>query len=307
MAWIKHGQVFVPDGASTWARGYASFPTVVALPDGHLRVYFTALDDQHQGRTGYVDVAGDDPRRVLRRGVDPVLGLGDMGDFDECGANVFSVARLGGRELFFYQGWQRTTQAPYLIFTGVAAWQGDGLQRLRRTPVLDRTEAEPYMRAAPFVLNEPQPAGGEALRLWYVNCERWRLVEGAPRYRVDIRTATSADGLNWQTDPVVCLAPRGDEYAVGRPCVVRDADGYEMWFSIRSATRPYRLGHARSRDGLHWQRSDDSMPLVQASATGWDSEMVCYPCVIDHHGRRFLFYNGNQHGRSGFGVAEWRP
>jgi hypothetical protein len=31
--------------------------------------------------------------------------------------------------------------------------------------------------------------------------------------------------------------------------------------------------------------------------------MVCYPAVIDVHGRRLMFYNGNRHGASVFGVA----
>jgi hypothetical protein len=31
--------------------------------------------------------------------------------------------------------------------------------------------------------------------------------------------------------------------------------------------------------------------------------MVCYPFVFDHGGRRYMFYNGNGYGKSGFGVA----
>ena len=302
MGWIKQGHVFVPDGTRAWARGYAAFPTALARPNGEIRIYYTALDAERQGRSSYIDVAGDDPRRIIRRCDEPVLEIGEMGDFDEGGANVFSVATLAGRRLFFYQGWQHTRKAPYLIFTGAAAERADGepLVKLQRTPVLDRTPDEPTMRAAPWVLND-----GADLRMWYVSCVRWRIVDGAPRYLVHIRTATSADGLHWTTDAAVCLEPQGDEYAVGRPSVLRTSDGYEMWFSVRSASRPYRLGHARSRDGVHWVRDDAPDCLVETSADGWDAEMVCYPCVIEHEGRRFLFYNGNRHGQTGFGVARW--
>jgi hypothetical protein len=31
--------------------------------------------------------------------------------------------------------------------------------------------------------------------------------------------------------------------------------------------------------------------------------MVCYPFVIDAAGKRYLFYNGNRHGATGFGYA----
>lgn len=303
MAWVKQGHVYVPDGTSAWARGYAAFPTALVRPNGDIRVYYTALDAERQGRSSYVDVAGDDPRRILRRCEGPVLEIGEMGEFDEGGANVFGVATLAGRRLFYYQGWQHTRKAPYLIFTGVATEraEGEGLVKLQRTPVLDRTPDERTMRAAPFVLNE-----NDGLRMWYVSCVRWSLVDGAPRYLVEIRTATSRDGLRWMADPHVCLAPQGDEYAVGRPSVLRNAQGYEMWFSVRSADRPYRLGHARSSDGVHWVRDDAPEHLVETSSEGWDAEMVCYPNVVEHAGGRFLFYNGNRHGQTGFGVARWQ-
>lgn len=305
MAWQTLGRVHVPRGDQHWARGYASFPTAYARPDGSIRVCFTSLDDQQQGRTGWLEVDGDDPTRVLRLGEAPLFELGEMGHFDENGANVFSTVEWQGRRLFYYQGWQRTTRAPYLIFTGVALpldGDEDRLQRLQATPVLDRRADEATMRAAPWVI-----ADGDRLRMWYVSCVRWQIVQGAPRYHVEIRTTTSDDGIRWSNDSVVCLVPQGHEYAVGRPCVRKTGRGYEMWFSVRSSARPYHLAHAHSEDGVHWVRSGPEVALPQASAsrTAWDAEMVCYPCVIEHAGHVYLFYNGNQHGRTGFGVARW--
>jgi hypothetical protein len=31
--------------------------------------------------------------------------------------------------------------------------------------------------------------------------------------------------------------------------------------------------------------------------------MLCYPAVFDCMGQRYLFYNGNGYGRTGFGLA----
>ena len=59
--------------------------------------------------------------------------------------------------------------------------------------------------------------------------------------------------------------------------------------------------HAKSPDGRNWQRSANSS--IARSDQGWDSDMTCYANVIDVKGRRLMFYNGNGHGRSGFGVA----
>jgi hypothetical protein len=33
--------------------------------------------------------------------------------------------------------------------------------------------------------------------------------------------------------------------------------------------------------------------------------MICYPFVFDHAGSRFMLYNGNGYGKTGFGIAVW--
>ena len=35
--------------------------------------------------------------------------------------------------------------------------------------------------------------------------------------------------------------------------------------------------------------------------------MIAYPFVQEHAGRRYMFYNGNGYGKSGFGLAVWSP
>lgn len=304
MAWHKLGLVYVPDGSLSWAASYASFPTVDILPDSRLRIYFTALDKDSCGRTGYVEVDAGDPCKVISMGTAPVLDTGEMGDFDDCGANSFSIVTVDDKKYLYYQGWQRTSKAPYLIFTGLAIAgidDSETFSKIGRVPVLDRTEDEPYMRAAPFVLRE-----SNGFRMWYVTCTHWKIVNGAPQYYVKIRTANSSDGIHWDGNSQICIEPAGEEYAVGRPCVLACDEGYRMWYSIRSNDRPYRIGYAESKDGASWRRLDDSDKVIIASSDGWDSEMVCYPYVIQTSGRQLMFYNGNQHGRSGFGVAEWR-
>ena len=36
-------------------------------------------------------------------------------------------------------------------------------------------------------------------------------------------------------------------------------------------------------------------------------EMIAYPYVLDHQGRRYMLYNGNDYGRSGHGGAVFHP
>ena len=75
-----------------------------------------------------------------------------------------------------------------------------------------------------------------------------------------------------------------------------------MWFCYVSQGGTYRIGYAESADYLTWKR-DDAAAGISVSPSGWDSEMQCYPNVVSHAGRFYLFYNGNRFGRDGFGAA----
>ena len=64
----------------------------------------------------------------------------------------------------------------------------------------------------------------------------------------------------------------------------------------------YSLGYAESLDGIQWKRLDSEVG-IGTSPSGWDSEMIEYPFVFDHAGGRYMLYNGNGYGKTGFGLA----
>jgi hypothetical protein len=292
--------VYKPSGASDWAVTNAAYPTAELRDPETLRVYITCLDAHNFGRGGYVDLDPSDPMRILRIAERPILDLGEIGDFDDSGANPFAVISFKGRRLMYYQGWQRTLRAPFTVFTGLAIEASEGrFMKWGRVPVLERTSEEPHIRGAPCLMID-----GDRLRMWYVSSGRWTPRTDGLHYLVSIRHAVSDDGVTWIVDPAPCLQPAADEYAVGRPWVVRDGGLFRMWYSVRSFDRPYAIGYAESEDGGVWRRMDQRAGIAR-SDTGWDSEMICFPNVIDAGGRRLLFYNGNHHGASGFGCAEW--
>ena len=298
MKWQKRGLVYCPREGLWWARRYAAFPTATMLGTDLVRVYFTSLDEQKFGRGAYVDLNAQNPLEVVSVAETPILDLGPIGDFDDAGVNPFTLASFGGRKLMYYQGWQRTLRAPYGIFTGLAVDTGDGkFRKWARIPVLERTNDEPHIRGAPFVIVE-----NDRLLMWYVSSGQWSERGEHLHYHVSVRHAVSTDGVEWITHPNVCLSPGPGEYAVGRPVVLREAGLYRMWYSIRSFDRPYSIGYAESPDGIQWVRMDGKAG-ISASRTGWDSEMICYAYVIRLGGQLTMFYNGNRHGETGFGCA----
>src|SRR5438270_600304 len=113
MKWRKRGLVYVPAGDSWWTKNrYAFNPTVEVLSDDLLRVYFAALDDQHYGRVGYVELDAREPLRIRYETKEPVLDVGALGAFDDTVVNPSSVFTAGGQKYLFYTGWQRCERVP---------------------------------------------------------------------------------------------------------------------------------------------------------------------------------------------------
>jgi hypothetical protein len=298
MKWLKQGLIYAPSGQHGWDQQYAHLPTGRQIDGDTIRVYFASLDSEQYGRIGCVDIAAHHPAVIKTVHAKPVLDLGEPGTFDDSGVNPSCIVTRGGDTYLYYIGWQRSHRVPYALFAGVAV-SDDGItfRRLRRTPVLDRTDNEPFIRSAVSIIVE-----GDVFRCWYVSALGWTAVAGKPYPEYVVRYAESVDGLQWISSDRPCIDLEADEFGIGRPWVVKDADKYRMWYSIRSRSQPYRIGYAESKDGLSWNR-DDLASTIPRSPSGWDSEMICYPCVLDIENDRFVFYNGNSHGSTGFGYA----
>ena len=64
----------------------------------------------------------------------------------------------------------------------------------------------------------------------------------------------------------------------------------------------YRISYAESSDEIEWLRKDEEVG-IDVSHSGWDSVIICYSYVFDHNGERYTLYNGNDYGKTEFGLA----
>lgn len=301
MRWRKRGHVYAPDGSRPWAQRYAFPPTPLKLDDELLRVYVACCDESTVGRVGYVDVLLDDPSTVVRVAPEPVLDVGEPGCFDDNGVVPTMVLPVGDELRLYYTGYQLGTKVPYFQFLGLAVSTdgGESFERHSRAPVLDRSDGEPLTRASAFVA----PLDG-GFRMYYSAGAGWtRAADGRRVPIYDLRVAESDDGMTWPAAGRTCVALRGDEHAIGRPWLVPRDDPWRLLYSVRSASRDYRIGLAVSDDGLEWVRRDHEAG-IDVSDDGWDSTAVAYGSVVEHGDLVYLLHCGNERGATGFGYAE---
>jgi len=309
--WEKRGLIFAADGRYDWMQTYAQCPTVLQLDD-RLRIYFACRPKadavgRYVARTTFVDVDRNDPGRILDIHDRPILPLGTLGAFDQFGIMPGCVLNVNDEIWLYYVGWSRCDGVPYDAAVGLAVSRDGGVSfsRLGRGPVLGRSLKEPFLHGSISVFRKRDVFHG-----WYVCGTDWIEVNGRAEAIYVLVKATSVDGVSWHGDGRAFLPPLVDLECQASPTVVEFEGTFHMWFSYRWGTdfrnpgRGYKLGYAWSSNLEDWHR-DDSLSDLAPSLQGWDSEMVCYPCVVPVDNRLFMFYSGNYFGRDGFGYAEF--
>lgn len=299
MKWRKMGRVYVPDGSKSWARHTTLTPTPILYDDRTIRVYAGFRDAEGVSRIGYVDVDADDPSRVLGESKEPVLDVGVNGAFDDNGVILGDIIAHDGKLYMYYVGFQLVEKAKFLAFTGLAISDdgGDSFERHSRAPVLDRGDNELYIRAIHSVRVEDG-----VFRVWYAAGNGWQMIDGTPYPQYHIRYLESADGIRFSGEGQLCVDVRGTEYRIGRPRVFKMGGNFRMHYTKGTIEGDYLAGYAESEDGLVWRRMDEKMGIT-LSQEGWDSRALAYPALLDCKGKTYMFYNGNDMGRTGFGYA----
>ena len=312
MPWIKHGLVFDPKVHAPWVHSHAQVPTAFEMQDW-IRVFYAGRNQAGRSFITYVDLDKETPSKIIYVHDRPISELGRIGTFDDEGMMPSDVVTLNGVSYLYYSGWNRRLTCPYHNATGILK-SVDGGHEFRRPfegPVLDRIPTEPYLAVTPTVIIDDG-----IWKMWYVSGLSWQEVNGKFEPVYVIKYAYSDDGINWRRPSEVCIPSKHPLEAFSRPSVVKDGDTYKMWFccrdsvDFRGGSGSYHFGYAESKDGVNWIR-DDLQATWMREAQEWDSQMQCYPYVVDVNckgsTRRYLFFNGNGFGSTGFGYAEFVP
>jgi hypothetical protein len=273
---------------------HAAYPTPVQLEGDRVRVFFVSRDAEGRGAVGWIDIAPDDPRRVLEIADRPAFVHGEAGSFDDRGIALGCVVRRAPELWLYYMGWSRAIDVPFRNSIGLTVSRdgsGKTFERPFAGPILDRSRHDPFSLSYPFVTTD---GGG------------WRMIYGSHRgpgtseasMRHLLMSATSPDGIDWHPSGTALLPLAAGELGHSRPWLWRDGSVEKLFFSIRREEYTVGLG---MREGGSWQRVSDD--LLGRSDDTWDNEATCYASHLRVDGKDLLFYCGNGYGRTGFGVA----
>jgi len=298
MHWQKLGQLYSPEPIHPKLESHAANPLAILLEGDVYRVFFSGRDVQNRSSIGFVDID------VLKCEVvficeKPVFEHGAENSFYSHGVSIGNCYEVEGQRYILFMGWQCSPNEHWRGDIGCLRLNDDlSIQLDSAEPLMGSDDTDRFSLSYPWVIRE-----NELYLMWYGSTLTWDAGNGEMLHVINF--ATSIDGHQWQRLGLSVPYKLGIAQAFSRPTVVTDRSGiYHMWFSYRSGQpgQTYRIGYAHSVSGRSWQLQLDDAG-IDVSQNGWDSEMIEYPFVFDHKGQRFMLYNGNGYGKTGFGLA----
>jgi predicted GH43/DUF377 family glycosyl hydrolase len=225
----------------------------------------------------------------------PVLGRGPAGAWDSSDVLNPSVVARDGQLWNFYSGFDESTW-----HTGLAT-SADGIHWTRRGKVLS-PDAEGWDRG--YIA-----ANGSAL---WRNGEFWYWYQaGAHDGVMRIGLARSADGVHFRKEAqaVLDVGPyrSWDERAVADPYVIETGGWLYLYYLGQDRAARQRIGVARSRDGIHWEklRTNPIVEIADPGSGGMDEHGAGEPAVFVWKGRYWMLITGRDAGEHRRLAALW--
>lgn len=308
MNWKKKGLIFVPDGSHKIMYSHATIPFADRFDSNTIRIYFSSRNQQGKSLPFSIDVNCNNLSEILKLNDQPILELGKIGTFDDCGIMPSCIVNYEDKKYMYYIGWNTQQTVTYRLSIGLAISKDGGKTFLKYSegPICDRNIDEPYFNTAPFVILE-----NGIWRMWYISCTGWVIINNYPEPKYHIKYCESLDGITWNKKGIICIDYDTEAEALGRPSVFLEGGIYKMYYSYRKLTdyrtnrkNSYRLGYAESNDGIIWKKMNAHRGITMSDdPTDWDYEMITYCHVYTDFRRKQMLYNGNGFGKTGFGYA----
>lgn len=246
----------------------AQLPTVIQKDDQYRIFYSYRVNGKSVISYFEIDLKS---LNITYQNKKPVLELGKTGCFDDSGVMPSFIKD----DILYYTGWNTNKGCvPYGHGIGIAIfnYKKNKFERLYDWPVLDRSEEIPYLANSPYVFKN---------NMYFCNGTGW--FKKMPLYNISLAKYCKKWIFNKK------ITGKKNE-ACSRPFLHKN----KLYFSKKTIKKNYEIFSYDLKD-------KKTKKVLSKSKYGWDSDMVCYPWIEDN----IMFYNGNNYGETGIGVAKW--
>ncbi len=223
---------------------------------------------------------------LVKYAENPILPLGDPGEWDDGNAAFASVLFDGSIYQMWYSGSKQPNYVPRRI--GYAtSFDGFNWNKHAQNPVIPLGVAgqfDAFDVWIPMVLFD-----GSHYEMWYTG-------DASGNFDWSIGYATATDPAQWtkHSGPVLTTGNPGewDDDYTAIPIVIHSDSLYRMWYTGNSASGIWQTGYATSIDGIIWSKHSGN-PVLSVGALGeWDAAGAVASSVIFEDGQYQMWYQG---------------
>ncbi len=281
-----------------WAKSYAWVPTAYRFKNTNkVIIFFAGRNKSNESDIGYFiyDLIKFKVVKVCEK---PILSRGKLGSFDDSAVIPSHIIKIGKKYHLYYVGWTQGKKVPFFSNIGLATSNRilGPYKKFSNSPILGKSKFDPYFVATCFV-NKIK----EGYEMYYTSNLFWKRTNNIPYPRYLIKKCFSKDGVNWQVNgEKVINFKNKKEVAITRPWIISLEKKLVMFFSIKK--KNYEIQTNVLLNKSKWKRKK-IFNFQKNKKINFDSVSQEYASLIKHNKKIYMFYNGNQYGKDGIGLA----
>lgn len=270
-------------------------PTPFYLGGNIVRIFFSSRNLKNKAGITFIDL--DIDRFELLNNKLNILfkAEGYTNTYFRDGISLGNIFSHKMRYFLSFMGWDISSKSPWEGRVGIAEIDpfSPSLLYISDTPIIETFEHVDSSLSYPMVR-----AINDELHIWYGNTLKKDAGNGDMLHTIHLSILKSDNSLEHKGQ--VIDYEIGKSQAFSRPTILEHNGTLNMLYSVRGISTNYRIKRVVSNDGFTWEKAD--FQLIGTNHLG-EQEMQCYPYLITIADKVFLFYNGNEYGRSGMGIA----
>ena len=295
MIWKSKGLIFKSSEKIKSIKSHAWVPTPIKLNNEVYKVFYAGRDKYNHSNIFSFDYSFK-KNKVIKYTKKPLLKKGRLGCFDDCAVIPSHIIIYKKKYYLYYIGWTKGGSVPYISSLGLAVSKNINgkFVRLSEAPILGKSKDEPIFVASCFVEKKKN------FEMWYTSNKYWKKSRNQFIPKYNIRLAVSKNGIDWKSKKDAIKFKSKKEIAITRPWIIKINGKQIMFYSYRG--KNYKIGIA-IKNNNKWKRNDKKICFKKSSDL-FDNKMYEYGAVVKYKNQTFMFYNGNNYGEKGVGIAE---
>ena len=276
-------------------KSHAWVPTPYLIEKNKIIVFFAGRNKKNESDTWYF-IYDIEKEKIIKISDKPVLKRGNLGSFDDSAAIPSHLIKIRNKYYLYYVGWTRGFKVPYFSNIGLAVSNNvkGPYKKISKSPILGKSKYDPYFVATCFVVKEKK-----RFEMYYTSNLLWQKIKGLAQPKYLIKIAYSKNGIDWisKNEKVINFTNK-NETAITRPWVIKIKNETYMFYSVKK--KYYKIKTSVYKKNK-WIRK--KIFKFENKNLKFDNISQEYSSLIKFKNNIYMFYNGNDYGKQGIGLA----